>query len=87
MVHKFGYALNGKKFMLTSSMVLEGDDEFKTAMSKTVSMPLAFAVNRLFNGDFSSRGVQIPVTAEFYEPLLHDLHNYGISFIETIEEI
>jgi saccharopine dehydrogenase-like NADP-dependent oxidoreductase len=87
MVHKFGYALNGKKFMLTSSMVLEGDDEFKTAMSKTVSMPLAFAVNRLFNGDFSSRGVQIPVTAEFYEPLLHDLHNYGISFVETIEEI
>jgi saccharopine dehydrogenase (NAD+, L-glutamate forming) len=87
MVHKFGYKLNGKKFMLTSSMVLEGDDEFKTAMSKTVGMPIAFAVNRLFNGDFSSRGVQIPVTAEFYEPLLHDLHNYGISFVETIEEI
>ena len=87
MVHKFGYTLNGKKFMLTSSMVLEGDDEFKTAMSKTVSMPIAFAVDRLFNGDFSSRGVQIPVTAEFYVPLLQDLHNYGISFVETIEEI
>jgi saccharopine dehydrogenase-like NADP-dependent oxidoreductase len=87
MVHKFGYALNGKKFMLTSSMVLEGDDEFKTAMSKTVSMPIAFAVERLFNGDFSSRGVQIPVTAEFYKPLLHDLHNFGISFVEKIEEI
>lgn len=87
MVHKFGYTLNEKKFMLTSSMVLEGDDEFKTAMSKTVSMPIAFAVERLFNGDFSSRGVQIPVTAEFYEPLLHDLHNFGISFVETVEEI
>jgi saccharopine dehydrogenase (NAD+, L-glutamate forming) len=87
MVHKFGYTLQGKNHMLTSSMVLEGDDEFKTAMSKTVGMPIAFAVNRLFNGDFSSRGVQIPVTAEFYEPLLQDLHNYGISFVETIEEI
>jgi len=87
MVHKFGYTLNEKKFMLTSSMVLEGDDDFKTAMSKTVSMPIAFAVERLFNGDFSSRGVQIPVTAEFYEPLLHDLHNFGISFVETVEEI
>jgi saccharopine dehydrogenase-like NADP-dependent oxidoreductase len=87
MVHKFGYALGGKKYMLTSSMVLEGDDEFKTAMSKTVSMPIAFAVERLFNGDFSSRGVQIPVTAEFYEPLLRDLHNFGISFVETLEEI
>lgn len=87
MVHKFGYALDGKKYMLTSSMVLEGDDEFNTAMSKTVGMPIAFAVERLFNGDFSSRGVQIPVTAEFYEPILRDLHNYGISFVETLEEV
>jgi saccharopine dehydrogenase-like NADP-dependent oxidoreductase len=87
MVHKFGYTLKGKKFMLTSSMVLEGDDELKTAMSKTVGMPIAFAVERLFNGDFSSRGVQIPVLPEFYEPLLHDLHNYGISFVETLEEL
>jgi saccharopine dehydrogenase-like NADP-dependent oxidoreductase len=87
MVHKFGYTLNGKNFMLNSSMVLEGDDEFKTAMSKTVGMPIAFAVERLFNGDFSSRGVQIPVTPEFYEPLLHDLRNIGISFVETVEEV
>lgn len=87
MVHKFGYALNGKKFMLTSSMVLEGEDEFKTAMSKTVSMPIAFAIERLFNGDFISRGVQIPVTSEFYKPLLHDLNSYGISFVETVEEV
>jgi len=87
MVHKFGYTLNGKKFMLNSSMVLEGDDEFKTAMSKTVGMPIAFAVDRLFNGDFSSRGVQIPVTPEFYEPLLYDLRNIGISFVETVEEV
>jgi len=87
MVHKFGYNLNGKKFMLNSSMVLEGDDEFKTAMSKTVGMPIAFAVERLFNGDFSSRGIQIPVTPEFYVPLLHDLKNFGISFVETIEEV
>lgn len=87
MVHKFGYSLQGKSYMLTSSMVLEGDDEFKTAMSKTVGMPIAFAVNRLFDGDFSSRGVQIPVTPEFYVPLLQDLRNFGISFVETIEEI
>jgi len=87
MVHKFGYSLNGKNFMLNSSMVLEGDDEFKTAMSKTVGMPIAFAVERLFKGDFSSRGVQIPVLREFYEPLLNDLKNIGISFVETVEEV
>jgi saccharopine dehydrogenase (NADP+, L-glutamate forming) len=56
-------------------------------MSKTVGMPIAFAVERLFNGDFSSRGVQIPVTPEFYEPLLHDLRNIGISFVETVQEV
>jgi saccharopine dehydrogenase (NADP+, L-glutamate forming) len=68
-------------------MVLEGEDEFKTAMSKTVGMPIAFAVERLFNGDFSARGVQIPVTPEFYEPLLLDLRNIGISFVESVEEV
>lgn len=87
MVHKFGYTLNEKRYMLTSSMVLEGDDEFKTAMSKTVGMPIAFAVERLFNGDFVSRGVQIPVTPEFYVPLLADLKPIGISFVESIVEL
>jgi hypothetical protein len=87
MVHKFGYTLNEKRYMLTSSMVLEGDDKFKTAMSKTVGMPIAFAVERLFNGDFVSRGVQIPVTPEFYVPLLQDLKPIGISFKESIVEI
>lgn len=87
MVHKFGYTLNEKKHMLTSSLVLEGDDDFKTAMSKTVSMPIAFAIERLLNGDFTSRGVRIPVTSEFYEPLLQDLREYGISFVESVEEV
>jgi saccharopine dehydrogenase-like NADP-dependent oxidoreductase len=87
MVHKFGYTLNEKRYMLTSSMVLEGVDEFKTAMSKTVGMPIAFAVERLFNGDFVSRGVQIPVTPEFYVPLLQDLKPIGISFVESIVEL
>lgn len=87
MVHKFGYTLNEKRYMLTSSLVLEGDDEFKTAMSKTVGMPIAFAVERLFNGDFVSRGVLIPVTPEFYVPLLQDLKPIGISFVESIVEI
>jgi saccharopine dehydrogenase-like NADP-dependent oxidoreductase len=87
MVHKFGYTLNEKRYMLTSSMVLEGDDEFKTAMSKTVGMPIAYAVERLFNGDFVSRGVQIPVTPEFYVPLLNDLKPIGISFVESIVEL
>jgi len=31
--------------------------------------------------------VQIPVLQEFYEPLLKDLKNIGISFVETVEEI
>lgn len=87
MVHKFGYSLNGKRFMLNSSLVLEGEDAFKTAMSKTVGMPIAFAVEHLFNGNFISRGVQIPVTPEFYKPLLQDLRNYGVSFVETVQEL
>ena len=43
MYHKFGYELNGEKHQIDSTMVVLGEDQTYTAMSKTVGLPVAIA--------------------------------------------
>jgi len=87
MVHRFIYEINGVRRQLMSSLVLEGENDVYTAMSKTVGMPIAFGAVRLLRGQFSSKGVHIPISPEFYSPLLEDLRQTGIRFEESITEI
>ncbi|MBL4904723.1 MAG: saccharopine dehydrogenase NADP-binding domain-containing protein [Flavobacteriaceae bacterium] len=82
MHHKFGYELNGKKQQLESSMVINGDDQTYTAMAKTVGLPVAMAAVRILNGDIKTPGVQLPIRKEVYEPILEELKEYGIVFVE-----
>ncbi len=83
MYHKFGYELNGKKHQIDATMVVIGEDQTYTAMSKTVGLPVAIATLDILNGKIKTPGVQIPITKEVYEPILEDLKNYGIAFNET----
>ena len=80
MQHQFVYELNGKMKTLESSLVVKGEDEKLTAMSKTVGLPMAIATKLLLTGKINTRGVQIPTTAEFYQPILSELKEYGILF-------
>lgn len=80
MQHQFVYELNGKMETLESSLVVKGEDEKLTAMSKTVGLPMAIATKLLLTGKINTRGVQIPTTAEFYQPILSELKEYGILF-------
>jgi len=82
MHHKFGYEINGKKKQLESSMVINGDDQTYTAMGKTVGLPVAMAALRILNGDIKTTGVQLPIKKEVYEPILRELKEYGITFVE-----
>ena len=82
MQHKFGYQLNNKKHQIESSMVIKGDDQTYTAMAKTVGLPVAMATLKILNGDIKTSGVQLPITKEVYEPILKELEEYGITFIE-----
>lgn len=82
MHHKFGYELNNKKHQIESSMVIKGDDQTYTAMAKTVGLPVAMATLRILNGEITTPGVQLPITKEVYEPILKELEEYGITFIE-----
>lgn len=82
MYHKFGYELNGKKHQIEATMVTLGEDQTYTAMAKTVGLPVAIATLAILNGKIKTPGVQMPITKEVYEPILKELTNFGITFIE-----
>ena len=85
MQHLFDFKINGEKKRITSSMTFEGSDRENTAMSYTVGTPLAIATKLLAKDKIHLKGVQIPTSPELYEPILSELENLGIQFIE--EEI
>ncbi len=82
MYHKFGYELNGKKHQIDANMVVIGEDQTFTAMSKTVGLPVAIATLAILNSTITSPGVQIPITKEIYQPILKELQEFGIQFNE-----
>ncbi len=87
MQHTFDYELNRKKYRRISSMGVIGTDTVHTAMSITVGMPLAIAVELFLTGKLEGKGVQIPVKPEYYNPILDALKPYGVEFIEEEKEI
>lgn len=82
MQHLFDYELNGKSHHLTSSLVVIGDDEYHTAMAKTVGLPLAICLKNFLEGKFKMSGVQMPIIKDIYDPLLEELESMGIKFDE-----
>jgi len=70
-----------------SELVVLGENDTLTAMAKTVGLPLAIAVKNILLGNIKSRGVQLPTTAEFYEPILQELTLFCSSFIERKHKI
>lgn len=82
MYHKFGYEINGEKRQIDATMVVVGEDQTYTAMSKTVGLPVAMATLDILNGKIKTPGVQIPISKEVYTPILEELKAYGVSFKE-----
>jgi saccharopine dehydrogenase-like NADP-dependent oxidoreductase len=85
--HKFVYREKEKKnpSLLTSSMVVTGDDPVNTAMSKAVGLPLGIAVKMILSGQIKLEGVYIPTIKEIYEPVLRELALHGIAFKEKLD--
>jgi saccharopine dehydrogenase (NADP+, L-glutamate forming) len=82
MQHQFEYLKNGEQKKLNSSLVVFGDDPRFTAMAKTVGLPVAIATKLILNGKIKSTGVRIPTTKDIYIPVLKELEENGINFIE-----
>lgn len=83
MHHEFEYEKKGEKRIRTSTMSQKGVNAEETAMAQTVGLPMAIFVKLVVEGKIKSRGVQIPVMKEVYEPVLTELEEYGIVFKEV----
>jgi saccharopine dehydrogenase-like NADP-dependent oxidoreductase len=87
MQHLIGYTIGEDEYLCTSSLVVEGEDATYTAMALTVGLPLGIIAKLLMQDRIQARGVVVPVTPEFYEPVLDELAQMGIQFKETEQEI
>jgi len=56
----------------------------RTAMAKTVGLPLAIAAELILLDKIPLRGLHIPILPELYDPVLEALRKQGIVFIEHI---
>ena len=82
MQHQYEYTLDGENKKLNSSLVVFGDNQRDTAMAKTVGLPGAIAAKLILNGEIKSTGVKIPTTKDIYIPVLKELEQNGINFVE-----
>jgi len=82
MWHRVTYKLDKIEKSLISHMAFIGKDSNLTAMSDTVGLPLGIATKMLLNGSIKTRGVVLPLDKQIYDPVLKELKQYGIDFVD-----
>lgn len=82
MQHVFEYEQQRKRRKMTSTLVMKGYNSEETAMSRLVGLPLGIFVKLLMMGKISTTGVNIPTMPEVYEPVMAELEDYGVKFME-----
>lgn len=87
MIHEFEYILNNQKHKITSSMVNIGEDQTYTSMSNTVGLPVAICAKLILTNQIRKNGVTLPIEREIYEPILAELKDFNIDFVEVEEQI
>jgi saccharopine dehydrogenase-like NADP-dependent oxidoreductase len=84
MMHEIEYIIGNKNSKVTSTLIVKGENNVHTAMAKTVGLPLGIAAKLILQEKITETGLHIPVSASVYEPVLKELKNHGITFVETI---
>lgn len=82
MKHEIEFISNNKKQKVCSSLIVKGEDKTYTAMAKTVGLPMAIACKLILQNKIKAKGVCLPITEEFYKPILAELNKFGVQFIE-----
>ena len=80
MYHSFVYREKNNLKKVESFMKLEGINNFDTAMSRTVGLPMALLIETIISKNLKFEGVLLPFDKVLYEPLLDKLNNNGIIF-------
>ncbi len=87
MQHQFLYNLKGENFKKTSSLVVFGENNVNTSMAKTVGLPVAIATKLILEKKITLKGVSIPTKPEIYEPILKELSENGIVFVDELIKV
>lgn len=82
MMHEIEYELNGGSTKIESSLIVTGEDNLRTAMAKTVGLPLGIAAKLILNGTIQLSGLHIPTIKKIYLPVLQELEKSGVCFTE-----
>jgi len=73
---------NKEKEVIKSSLLNFGTLSTDTAVSRTVALPAAVAVDMILQEKIKSKGVHIPVLPELYNPILDELEKMNIKMLE-----
>ena len=83
MMHEIKFKIQNSESIVKSLLVVKGEDSVRTAMAKTVGLPLGIATKLILNGTIKLKGLHIPTQKEIYEPVLNELEAHGIQFQDT----
>ncbi|MGB5030398.1 MAG: saccharopine dehydrogenase C-terminal domain-containing protein [Chitinophagaceae bacterium] len=87
MLHEIVYSTGSQQSALSSSLVVKGENSLRTAMAKTVGLPLGIATKLILNGKIKMTGLHIPTSKQIYQPVLKELELLGIKFNETVKKL
>jgi saccharopine dehydrogenase (NADP+, L-glutamate forming) len=73
---------SGRKERIVSTLIDYGVPGGDSSMSRTVGLPAAIASRLILEGKIRMTGVQVPVHAEIYGPVLEELDVLGVRFVE-----
>ena len=82
MLHELDHRVGNKKYSTTSTLIVKGENNLRTAMAKTVGLPLGIAAKLILGNKIRLTGLHIPTHKEIYNPVLKELDAQGISFME-----
>ncbi len=85
MLHEIKYVKDKEQKKIKSSLIVKGINGTRTAMAKTVGLPLGIAAKLILEGKLTETGLHIPVIDSIYTPVLQELSEHGISFEEHEE--
>jgi saccharopine dehydrogenase-like NADP-dependent oxidoreductase len=83
MQHEIEYELDGVNHSIVSSLIVKGEDSLRTAMAKTVGLPLGIAAKLILDGDLKQRGLHLPTSKNIYLPVLAELEKMDVIFKEV----
>ncbi|MES1222853.1 MAG: saccharopine dehydrogenase C-terminal domain-containing protein, partial [Bacteroidota bacterium] len=83
MLHEIEYTKEGGQYTISSSLVVNGENSLRTAMAKTVGLPIGIAAKLILKNKINLRGLHIPILKEIYEPVLEELEAHAVRFKES----